>query len=180
MDTLLFSERSIWTMLHGIILGGAALLGIAAALYTLATVRFVDGDGAAVDAQGRYLGWLLAFVAVSLWLTVIAGTYVSFPAYRAAPPDGLTELGAYPRALLRSNPATVWLHDIAMEIKEHVPWIAAMIATALAFVGVRQGARTLTDAPLRRLATSLLSVCFGLVALVSLLGVFINKVAPLE
>ena len=35
MDTLLFSERSIWTMLHGIVLGGGAMMGLAAALYTL-------------------------------------------------------------------------------------------------------------------------------------------------
>ena len=30
---MLFSERSIWTMVHGIGLGGAALLGLAAALF---------------------------------------------------------------------------------------------------------------------------------------------------
>ena len=32
---MLFSERSIWTMVHGIGLGGAALLGLAAALFYL-------------------------------------------------------------------------------------------------------------------------------------------------
>ena len=32
---MLFSERSIWTMVHGIGLGGAALLGLAAALFHL-------------------------------------------------------------------------------------------------------------------------------------------------
>jgi hypothetical protein len=67
-----------------------------------------------------------------------------------------------------------------MEIKEHVPWIAAMLATAVAFVAVRYRAQLLRDGALRRVATTLLAICFLLVSFVSLLGVFINKVAPLE
>ncbi|HET6680298.1 MAG TPA: hypothetical protein VFG84_03805 [Gemmatimonadaceae bacterium] len=180
MDTLLFSERSIWTMLHGIILGGGALLGMSAALYTLVTVRVTEGWGAAAEAQARYLGWLLAGVAVLLWLTVLVGTYISFPPYRATPPEGITDLAAYPRAMLHAAPGTVWLHSFAMEVKEHVPWIAAMLATAVAFVGLRERSRLLTDASLRRMAVSLLVICFTLVSFISLLGVFINKVAPLE
>ena len=30
MDSRLFSERGIWTMIHGIVLGGGALLALAA------------------------------------------------------------------------------------------------------------------------------------------------------
>ena len=36
---MLFSERSIWTMVHGIGLGGAALLGLAAALFYVYAAR---------------------------------------------------------------------------------------------------------------------------------------------
>ena len=36
---MLFSERSIWTMVHGIGLGGGALLGLAAALFYLYAAR---------------------------------------------------------------------------------------------------------------------------------------------
>ena len=32
---MLFSDRSIWTMVHGMVLGGAALMGLAAALFSL-------------------------------------------------------------------------------------------------------------------------------------------------
>ena len=128
MDTLLFTGRSIWTMIHGVVLGGGALLGIATALFSLATVRATDAPDRTAETQARYLGWLLAFVAVALWLTVIVGTYVSFPPYRATPPDGVTDLAPYPRSLLQSKPGTVWLHSFAMEIKEHMPWIAAMSA----------------------------------------------------
>ena len=32
---MLFSDRSLWTMAHGIVLGGGALMGLAAALFAL-------------------------------------------------------------------------------------------------------------------------------------------------
>ena len=180
MDTNLFTERSIWTMLHGIVLGGGALMGLAAALFALFTLRVAPATEAANHRRGREIGWLTTFVAVALWLTVLVGTYVSFPPYRATPPEGLTDLARYPRSLLLANPGTAWLHSFAMEIKEHVPWIAAMLATAVAFVSTRYPSRLLHDDPVRRMAVTLLAVCFALVSAVSLLGVFINKVAPLE
>jgi hypothetical protein len=82
--------------------------------------------------------------------------------------------------MLLANPGTTWLHAFAMEIKEHMPWIAAMLATAVAFISVRYRERLLRDARLRTMSATLLGICFALVAFVALLGVFINKVAPLE
>jgi hypothetical protein len=67
-----------------------------------------------------------------------------------------------------------------MEIKEHMPWIASMLATAVAFVCVRSRARVLHDASLRNMAIVLLAISFVLVGFVSLMGVFVNKVAPLQ
>lgn len=180
MDTSLFSERSIWTMVHGIVLGGGALMGLAAALFALVTLRAPVAADAGVLLQARDIGRLTTFVAVALWLTVLVGTYVSFPDYRATPPDGVTDLARHPRSLLLATPATAWLHAFAMETKEHVPWIAAMLATSVAFVSAREPSRLVHDAPLRRMATTLLALCLALVAAVSLLGVFVNKVAPLD
>lgn len=125
MDTMLFTERSIWTMIHGIALGGAALMALSAALFSLRAMRTAAVSDVAAQNQARYLVWLTVFIAVALWLTVLVGTYVNFPPYRATPPEGLTDLSQYPRSLIQSNPDTVWLHSLAMEIKEHVPWIAA-------------------------------------------------------
>jgi hypothetical protein len=119
------------------------------------------------------------FTAVVLWLTVLVGTYVIFPPYRATPPEGLIDLTLYPRSLIQSNPGTAWLHSFAMEVKEHMPWIAAMLSTAVAFISVRYRSRLLSDAQVNGMATMLLVICFVLVAFVSLLGVFVNKVAPL-
>ena len=182
MDTLLFSGRSIWTMIHGIVLGGAALIAVAIALFSLRAMRAADAPPlhAAMHAQAKHVGWITVAGAAALWLTVLVGTYVTFPAYRTTPPEGTDDLARYPRSLLQSNPDTVWLHSFAMEIKEHVPWIAAMLATAVAFIAIRYRSRLLTDARLNRMASILLAIVFGLSAVVGLLGTFINKAAPLE
>jgi len=180
MDTLLFSERSIWTMIHGMALGGGALLGLFGALFSVRAMATADGAGTSAERPSRYLAWLTVLVAILLWLTVLAGTYITFPPYRATPPEGLADLSQYPRSLIQSNPGTVWLHSFAMEIKEHVPWITAMLATAVAFVAVRYRARLLSDAPLRNMTTALLAICFLLVSFAAVLGVLINKVAPLQ
>jgi hypothetical protein len=65
-----------------------------------------------------------------------------------------------------------------MEIKEHVPWMAAMLATAVAFVSRSRG--SLNDPAIRRTSAILLTVCFVAVAAAALLGVFANKVAPVQ
>jgi hypothetical protein len=110
----------------------------------------------------------------------LAGTYVIFPLYRATPPADTTDLSQYPRFLIDANPDTVWRHALGMEIKEHVPWIASMLATAVAFVGMRYRSTLLNDALLRSMAMTLLAICLGLVSFVGLIGIFIAKVAPLQ
>jgi hypothetical protein len=115
-----------------------------------------------------------------VWGAVIGGTYIVFPPYRATPPEGLTDLTAYPRSLLTSNPETDWLHSFAMETKEHVPWISAMLATAAAFVATRYRSRILSDRTINHVTSALLAICFALAAYAALLGTFVNKVAPLE
>ena len=180
MDTNLFTSRSMWTMIHGLVLGGAALLALAASLFALRTMRASDGSGTPAVAEARAVTRATVFVAAMLWLTVIVGTYVTFPAYRVTPPEGVVDLSQYPRALLLSNPGTSWLHSFAMEIKEHVPWMAAMLATAVAAVNVQYGTKVLSDQRLRQMTTTLTSICFVLVAFAAVLGVFVNKVAPLD
>jgi hypothetical protein len=67
-----------------------------------------------------------------------------------------------------------------METKEHVPWIAAMLSTAVAFIAVRNRSTFLNDPRTRVMVTTLTAISFALAAYIALLGVFINKVAPLE
>jgi len=175
---MLFSDRSLWTMLHGLVLSGGALVLLVAALLSL--YAMAAPDGAPVPARhSKVIAGLTLAAAVLLWLSVIGGTYVVFPMYRATPPEGIASLAQYPRALLMSSAETRWLHAFGMEIKEHVPWIAAMLATAAAFVVRRHRTTLLADGTLRRITGTLLAVSLVLVSWVALLGVFVNKVAPL-
>lgn len=176
---MLFSADSLWTMLHGIVLGGGALMGMAAALFCLHFMAARPGAQPSAGQSAAVAG-LLVLVAVLLWLTVIGGTYIVFPPYRVTPPPGTTDLSEFPRALILSNPDTAWLHSFAMESKEHVPFIVAMLATSAAFVARRHRTSLLEDAPLRRMVFTLTAICFVLASYIALLGVFINKVAPLE
>ena len=178
--TSLFSDRSIWTMIHGVGLGSAALLGFAAALWQIYVLRAEDAPAAAVTRQARALAGVTVFIVVMLWLSVLVGTYVIFPQYRATPPDGVTNLAVYPRALILADASNAWLHSIAMEIKEHVPWIAAMLATAASVVCIRHGSQVLCNASLRRITGALLAISFLLVTVVAMLGTLINKFAPLQ
>lgn len=177
---MLFSERSLWTMVHGIALGGAALLALAAALFALYLLRNPDLRAAGADETAGPVVLLTAFTAAMTWLTTLVGTYIVFPLYRMTPPEGTVDLARFPRALILSNPETAWLHRFAMETKEHVPFIAAILATAVAFIAWRYREAVFCDRPLRRMSALLLGLCFAAVAYVSLLGVFVNKVAPLD
>jgi hypothetical protein len=176
---MLFTDRSIWTMVHGIGLGGGALMGLAAALFYLYAARSAEGT-VRPATEARAFAAVTIFTATILWLAVLVGTYIVFPTYRATPPPGVTDLTQFPRALLLASPDTAWLHAFAMESKEHMPWIASMLATAVAFVAVRYRSGLLDSARLRNMAFGLLAISFALVAFVSLLGVFVNKVAPLQ
>lgn len=177
---MLFSERSIWTMIHGIGLGGGFLIVFSSAFYCLWALRSDDGLSEAASRKlYAFLGGANALLAIILWLTILVGTYVSFPGYRANPPTGATDLTPYPKAVLKATEETAWLHDIAMEVKEHLPWVAAMLMTAVAYISLLHRTSLRQDAGLRGTLLVLLATTFSVVALVAVLGVLINKAAPL-
>jgi hypothetical protein len=167
-------------MLHGIALGGGALLALAAALFALYLLRERDARAVGQDKTAGPVVLITAFTAVMTWLTTLMGAYIVFPLYRMTPPEGTTDLARFPRALILADPETEWLHRFAMETKEHVPFIAAILATAVAFIAWRYREAVFCERPLQRMSALLLGLCFATVAYVSLLGVFVNKVAPLE
>lgn len=177
MGDLLFTADSIWTMIHGVALGGGGMITLFAALFAL---QIVGGDSSVEDSRSRYLVWLIVITAGLLWLSVLVGTYVIFPPYRATPPEGVADLTHFPKSFIQSNPNTAWLHSFAMETKEHVPWIPAMLATAVAFVAVKYRSQLLTNLNLNRTAKFMLLLSFLIVSYVALLGTFVNKAAPLQ
>jgi hypothetical protein len=71
---MLFSDRSIWTMIHGIGFGGSALLALAAVLFALYLLR--SGRLPAADGEdiARTVARLTGFAALMLWLTSLAAS----------------------------------------------------------------------------------------------------------
>jgi hypothetical protein len=175
----LFTDRSLLTMAHGIVGGGAALLFLFAALHALWSAQPGIGTESDARSRARPLVQLTALAAAALWLTTLGGLYIVFPSYREPPPAGATDLTAFPRALLMADAGTRWLHAFAMELKEHVPVAASMLATAVAFVAFRYRALVIDDVPLRRMSMTLIAVSFLLASAAGVLGILVNKVAPL-
>jgi hypothetical protein len=177
---MLFSDRSLLTMAHGIALSSAALVGLAASLFAMVVLRAGQRQSGPTSRQARLLIGLLCVSTAALWLAVLAGTYGVFPMYRVTPPKDTADLAAYPRALLLAGPGTAWLHSFAMETKEHVPWIAAMLATAGTFVVWLDPIRALRDRSMFRASVVLVTISLVLASWTGLLGILVNKVAPLQ
>ncbi len=55
-----------------------------------------------------------------------------------------------------------------------------MLSTATAVVSLRHRSRLLGDVRIRRMVTALTTITLALVSYVAILGVFVNKVAPVE
>ena len=80
--------------------------------------------------------YLIGMVVLA-WLAVLSGAYIVYPWYRAVPPAGVTDLSDYPRRLLLSSGRTSEWHNIGMEWKEHVAWLAPIAMTMVAYVTLR-------------------------------------------
>jgi len=174
------SSREIWTALHGMVLGAAFLPAFTGGFITLWDLRSgsITIEGARRSAR-RLIVWTWT-MAVLAWLTVIVGTYVVYPWYRAKPPAGTTgaALANYPRNLLLSSPRTADWHEFGMEWKEHVAWLAPILATAVAFVVTRYRGQLAMDLHVRRALLVLYGLAFFTAAWAGLLGALINKAAP--
>jgi hypothetical protein len=175
------TPRELITALHGMLLGGGFLLaftGSAAAVWSLRT-EWLRPAAVAPAVRRMLLGtWSMAILA---WMTVLVGTFTVYPWYRAAPPAGaVASKVGYPKAILVSNPATKGWHEFGMEWKEHVGWLAPLLATAVAVVATRYRGG-LADRPVvRKGMLALLSAAFFAAAAAGLLGALINKVAPVQ
>jgi hypothetical protein len=173
-------EREAWTVIHGMGLGALFLLAFAggfAGLWSLKS-RYLTADGIA-ERTPRLLigGWVMAIVA---WLTVFIGTWIVYPWYRARPPDGTVDLAGYPRYFLLDDPALSALHTFGMEWKEHVAWLAPMLATSVAFVILYYGSQLVRRAELRWPLITGLTLAFAAAGVAGLFGALITKAAPIN
>ena len=174
------SWREIWTALHGMVFGAVFLLAFTGGFVGLWDMRsgMLTAEGARRSAR-RLAVWTWT-MAVLAWLTVLVGTYVVYPWYRAKPPAGTTGamLAEYPKNLLLSSAQTADWHEFGMEWKEHLAWLAPILATAVAFVVTRYREQLANDRQVRRALMVLYCLAFFAASSAGLLGALINKAAP--
>ena len=180
-----FTERELWGIVHGLGLGTLFLLafgGGLAGLYSL-KARYLTQDGVTERISRLTIGsWGMAIVA---WLTVLTGTFIVYPWYRANPPAGVdlkdqSVLAAWPKAWLVASDKTAGWHNFGMEWKEHVAWIAPFLATAVAFAVLYYGVQLVHRGEIRRAAIIFFTLAFVAAGVAGMFGAFITKAAPVS
>ena len=167
------SIREGWTVLHGMLFGAAFLLAFAGGLAGLYSLRpeWVTAEGVKERLFRLKAGmWGMALIA---WLTVLSGTYIVYPWYRAKDPTS-------PRSILLANPATAEWHTFGMEWKEHVGWLAPIAATVVAFAVTYYGPTLAKKVGERRVLVIFFIIAFATASIAGVFGAFINKVAPIR
>ena len=172
MAGLDITSRAFWLIVH-LGVGAVFLHGF------IEVVLALRGSARELRPMALFGSASTAFIA---WATVISGTWIVYPWYRAKPPADVASASAslisYPQRYLMANSNLIEWHSFGMEWKEHVGWIAPILATAVAFVILRYRRQILAEASMRRALMVLIAVSFFAGVVAATLGVFINKMAP--
>ncbi len=139
---------------------------------------WISAPGVRAQTSSReqtLLALYLSAMVILAWAAVLTGAYVIYPWYRDIPPAGVTDLSAYPQAFLQSSPNTTGWHDLGMEWKENVAWLAPISMTMVAYVTI-----TYRTAVAKHRALRLAVLRFAVVALAGAFGAFLNKFAPVR
>jgi hypothetical protein len=175
------STRDLLTVLHGMGFGALFMLAFSGALAELYRLSSPGAPTTAMSArEHRLLVVYLAAMVILAWLTVFSGAYVIYPWYRAVPPAGLTDLADFPRRLLLSSGKTSEWHNVGMEWKEHVAWLAPIAITMVAYVTMKYG-RAIVQHRNMRIAVLIFAVAaFVATGIAGAFGAFLNKYAPVR
>ncbi|QUD89706.1 hypothetical protein [Phenylobacterium montanum] len=173
------SFRDFITVLHGMGFGALFMLAFSGAIGVVYAAA-VMGEGWPAEAERmRLFRAYLVSMAVLAWLTVLSGAFIVYPWYRAHPPVG-ANLADYPRALLLSSPHTAGWHEIGMEWKEHVAWLAPIATTMAAYLFHRYGPQLGRQRALRNAVLGFVAVAFVATGVAGLFGAMLNKFAPIR
>lgn len=170
--------REFWTAAHGMILGALFLLAFGGGLADLYSLKpeLVSGVGVKERLKRLRLGTML--MAIVSTLTVITGSYIVYPWYRATPPEG-ADLSQFPRSFLKADPNLAAWHGFGMEWKEHIAWFSPILAIAVAYLVWKYGPVLVKDPALRKMIITIFVISFVTAAIAGLLGALITKAAPI-
>jgi hypothetical protein len=175
-----FTQRGLWTLIHGMGFGGLYLMACSGAIVELWR-RYAPSAAAPVGAgDERFLRIYFVVMAALAWLAVLSGTYIVYPWYRATPPPGTTDLTGYPQRLLMSSPSTIAWHSLGMEWKEHVAWLAPIAITMAAAVFFRYGRSLRSYAPLRNAVLGFVFASLFAAGVAGFFGAEIDDHAPVK
>jgi hypothetical protein len=162
------STREFWALIHGLILGGLFLVAFAGGLAGLYSLKpnLITTEGISERMTRLRLGFTT--MALVAWATVITGTWIVYPWYREETPDSA-------KSVLLADPETADWHEFAMEWKEHIAWIAPMLATVAAFIAIYYRADLIRNNAARRIAMGFFLASFAIAAIAGILGALITK-----
>jgi hypothetical protein len=174
------SWHDLITALHGIGFGALFMLAFSGAIGELYGA-WSTSPQATPDPKGQMMlrVYLTGMVALA-WLTVFSGAYIIYPWYRAMPPSGTVDFSGFPRSLLLSSPHTSGWHNLGMEWKENVAWIAPITMTMIAYVYWKYGRGINKYYNMRRTVLAFAAVAFLATGVAGAFGVFLNKYAPVR
>ena len=174
------TTHDLLTVLHGMGFGALFMLAFSGALAELYRMSAPGVPSAMSAREQKLLGFYLLAMVVLAWLTVFSGAYIVYPWYRAVPPAGVADFADYPRRLLLSSGKTSEWHNVGMEWKEHVAWLAPIAITMVAYVTMKYGRAIIQHRNMRIAVLVFAVTAFFATGVAGAFGAFLNKYAPVR
>ncbi len=172
--------RDLLTIVHGMGFGALFMLAFSGAIGVIYATAVIGPERPTATGDMRLFRFYLVSMAVLAWLTVLSGTFIIYPWYRAAPPAGVTDMSAYPKALLLSSAHTAGWHNLGMEWKEHLAWFTPISMTMVAYLFSRYGPELARRRQLRSAVLGFTAVAFFATGVAGAFGALLNKNAPIR
>jgi hypothetical protein len=172
------SFRDLVTVVHGMGFGALFMLAFSGAIGVIYATAVGGAQWPSSIRHNRMFRFYLISMAALAWLTVLSGSYIVYPWYRANPPAGMTDLSAYPQRLLLSSPLTAGWHDYGMEWKEHIAWFTPIAMTMVAYVFIKYGPQLALHRHMRNAVLGFTAAAFLATGVAGAFGAFLNKYAP--
>lgn len=174
------TTHDLLSVLHGVGFGALFMLAFSGALAELYRLAAQAEQRTAATKERSLLTFYLLTIVILTWATVFSGAYIIYPWYRAVPPAGATDLSDYPRRLLLASGRTSQWHNIGMEWKEHVSWLAPIAITMVSYIVMKYREAVLQQRNMRIAVLAFAVAAFFATAVSGAFGLLLKKYAPVR